>query len=274
MNNDIEKEVIHEIDVCIPKYCYLKTLYGKTSRKFVLPMRIILFIIAIEWLILICLDKEYFKIGIPFAIIIIMITILSFITVRKNYKKIHAAKEDCIIYTFYSDSVKVKTPTIEAVYKYDTAEYFAEDKKRLSVIFPLNRSVTIDKSQCAEEKLDFIRNIVPEEKQKKTEKKTLIRHIIGLILHSLVVIYMAATIIAYFYLEKKRYNPEYPSTTYESFMGCLEHGTITDVVIINDKYVEYTYTGYEEDERFYTTCDDTDELIEKMNELDVDWEKE
>ena len=87
MNNDTEKEVIHEIDVCIPKYCYLKTLYGKTSRKFVLPMRIILFIIAIEWLILICLDKEYFKIGIPFAIIIIMITILSFITVRKNYKK-------------------------------------------------------------------------------------------------------------------------------------------------------------------------------------------
>ncbi len=33
MNNDTEKEVIHEIDMCLPKYCYLKTLYGKTSKK-------------------------------------------------------------------------------------------------------------------------------------------------------------------------------------------------------------------------------------------------
>lgn len=274
MNNDTEKEVIHEIDMCIPKYCYLKKMYGKTSKKFVLPMRIILFIIVIEWFILCYFDYEWYKIGFPFAFTIVIVTILSFITERKKYKRIHAAKEDCITYTFYSDSVKVKTPTIEAVYKYDTAEYFAEDKKRLMVIFNLNRSVTIDKSQCDEEKLDFIRNIVPEEKQKKTEKKATKNNIIHLILYSLIVIYLSVTIIAYIYLDKNTYEPKYPSTTYESFMGCLEHGTITDVVIIKDKYVEYTYTGYEEDERLYTTCDDIDELIEKMQELDVDWEKE
>lgn len=274
MNTDTEKEVIHEIDICLPKYCYLKTLYGKTSRKFVLPMRIIFFIIAIEWLILICLDKEYAKIGVSFAVIIVFILIFSFITTRKNYKKIHASKEDCHTYTFYSDRVKIKTPTIEAVYNYDTAEYYAEDKKRLMVIFNLNRSVTIDKSLCDEEKLDFIRSIVPEEKQKKNEKKTLIKQIINLIFCLLIVITLAVAITAHIYLEKNRYNPEYPSTTYESFIGCLEHGTITDVVIIKDKFVEYTYTGYEEDERFYTTCDDIDKLIEKMEELDVDWEKD
>ena len=274
MNNDTEKEIIHEIDICLPKYCYLKTLYGRISKKFVLPIRLLILILILEWIILMYLDKEYFNIGIALAVIIVFLVIFSFITKRKNYKKIHAAKEDCHTYTFYSDRVKIKTPTIEAVYNYDTVEYYAEDKKRLMVIFPLERSVTIDKSQCDEEKLDFIRNIVPEEKQKKNEKKTLIKHIIDLIIHSIIVIFFAVLIGMYIYLDKNTYDPKYPSTTYESFIGCLEHGTITDVVIINDKFVEYTYTGYEEDERFYTTCDDTDELIEKMNELDVDWKKE
>lgn len=276
-----EKEIVYEFDTCISKDSYIKPLYGKISRKHIIPRRILSLLIMVEVTALIILDKSSAR---PWWIILLICififcvlgNILLRINTIKQYKKIHAAKEDCYSYTFYNDCAKIKSPTVEATLKYDTAEFLVENDERLVIVFPFNMSINIEKSQCDEEKLAFFRNIVPEENQKKTEKETAKKFFA---ISSLLVLYtvlLAVVIVVRVNINAHAYYPEYLETTYISFEACLDAGTVKDIVIINNKFIEYTFIGRGEDERYYTVYsgDDIDQLTEKLDSIDVSWKFE
>ncbi len=281
MSDEIEKEIIYEFDTCISKDSYIKPLYGKISRKHIIIRRIVSLVMMGEITALIILDEPFFKILWAMFLIFIFIRgvfdgFLQRISLIKQYKTIHAAKEDCFTYTFYDDHVKVKSLTAEVILNYDTAEFIAENDKRMMIVFPFNRSINLEKSQCNEEQLAFFRNIVPKENQKKIEKKTAKIFFVlstGFVLLTVVLAVIIAETVS---TNARAYYPEYPSTTYISFEACLNAGTIENIVIINNEFIEYTYIGRGEPERYYTVYsgDDIDELTEKFDSLGVSWKFE
>lgn len=281
MGDELEQEIVYEFDTCISKESYFKPLYGKISRKHIVLHNILLVLITAEVIALAILEKSNVRfLWIIVLIFIFLVCVLGRILKRfgaqKLYEKIHAAGEDRFSYTFYNDCVKVKNSIVEVTLKYDTAEFFAENDKRLMIIFPFNRAIDIEKSQCDEEMLAFFKKIVPEENQKKVEKKTARKFFVISSLLVLYTIFLAAIIAMIVNINSRAYYPEYLETTYISFEACLDEGTITDVVIINNKFVEYTFTGYGEDERYYTVYpdDDIEQLTEKLDRLGVSWEFE
>lgn len=276
MDDASAKEILYEFDMCNPKSCYTKPLYGKRSAKYAILINILCLLMAIEGIILMILDRSASRIWwgvIPLFVIIYSVAVLD--KRRKNYEKIHAAMEDCHSYTFYNDCVKVEGQTVKATFKYDTAEYYMEDAERFVITFPFGRAIAFDKKQCGEEKLEFFRSLVPQDNQKKAEKKNSQKLLVRFAALMLYAIFLTLTIGRYVYINKYHYASEYQNTTYESFEACLNAGTITDVVIINNKYIEYTYTGRMEDERYYTVCSgDIDELIQKLEYANVNWKRE
>lgn len=275
-----EKDIVYAFDMRNPESSYIKPIFGKQSRKFLMLILIVILVIVAESVILMVIDRSSF--GIFWVIVPLM---LAFYGVkafwilphkrRKYYEKVHAENEDLHSYTFYTDRVKIQSPAIDAVLNYDFAEYYAEDTDRLKIFFTLDRSIIIDKNQCDEEKLEFFRNIVSKENQKKARKNNFKKFIIHLTVLTLVAIMYAFQIAELVYINKHAYYPEYQNTTYESFEACLDEGTIKDVVIINDKYVEYTFMNYTGDERYYTVCSgNIDHLIQKLDDADVNWETE
>lgn len=281
MSDEIEKEIVYEFETCISKESYIKPLYGKISRKHIIPRRILILLIMGEVTALIILDKSSVRtLWIILLIFIFIFCVLGRILLRNNtikqYEKIHAAKEDCLSYTFYNDCAKIKSPTVEATLNYDTAEFLAENDERLMIVFPFNKAINIEKSQCDEEQLAFFRNIVPEENQKRTEKETAKKFFVITSLLVLYTVLLAVIIVVRVNTNARAYNPEYLETTYISFEACLDAGTVKDIVIINKKFIEYTFIGSGEDERYYTVYsgDDIDQLTEKLDSLDVSWKFE
>ena len=281
MNNDTEKEIIYEFDAVTPKSAYTKILYGRISSKFRIPLIVFQVISDAEIIVMFLLSRTYLKyFWILMAIFLLFTYYVRFSAFRvrqKNYKKIHEANEDCYTYTFYDDSVKIKNTSVESVLKYSDAEYHAEDKKRIIIVFPFNRSISLEKELYSDEQLDFFRSIVPEQKQKKFEKKTLIRFIIKTLVNIVISVVLAVSIFRLVKLnaeiKAESYHSQYTNTTFESFEGCMNYGLIRDVVIIKDKYIEYTYIGNDEETRYSTKCPDgkLDDLKEKMDKLDVEW---
>lgn len=281
MGDEIEKEIVYEFDTCISKDSYIKPLYGKISRKYIILRRILTLLMMVEVTALIILNESYLKTLWEIVLICIFIfcvlgRILPRINTIKQYEKIHAAKEDSFTYTFYTDHAKVKSPTVEAALKYDTAEFLAENDKRLMIVFPFNRAISIEKSQCDEEQLAFFRSIVPEENQKKTAKATSKKQLAVTALMVLYTVLLAVVIAVRVNTNARAYYPEYLETTYISFEACLDAGTVKDIVIINNKFIEYTFIGRGEDERYYTVYsgDDIDRLTEKLDSIDVSWKFE
>lgn len=281
MSDENEKEIIYEFETCISKDSYIKPMYGKVSRKHIIPRRILTLLMIGEVIAMIVLDKSSARTWWIILLIIIFYffvlnRILMHISAKKQYEKICATKENSLIYTFYSDSVKVKSPTVEVTLFYDTAECFAENDERLRIVFPFNRVINIEKSQCDEEQLAFFRKIVPEENQKKTEKKTAKKFFAVTALMVLNTVVLAITIAWRAGINSHTYYPDYPATTYVSFEACLDAGTVDDIVIIDNKFIEYTFTGRGEAERYYTVYsgDDIDRFTEKLDSLDVSWKFE
>ena len=274
-----EKEIVYAFDMRNPESSYTKPIFGKRSRIILLLLFIALLVIAVESVVLMAIDRSSLRVF--WLIVPIMIAFDSakvFLILphnrRKHYKKVHAENEDFYSYTFYTDCVKIQSASVDAVLDYDSAEYYAEDADRLRIVFSLGRSIDIDKTQCNEEKLAFFRNIVSKESQKKFQKNSCKKLIIHLIVAIFVAVMYAFQIAEIVNTNKHAYYPEYQNTTYESFEACLNEGTIKDVVIINDKYVEYTFINYTGDERYYTVCpDEIEHLIQKLDDADVNWEK-
>lgn len=280
MSDEAEREIVYELETCIPKDSYIKPIYGKVSRKYIIPNHILDCLVMAEIAALAILDKSSVRIvWVILLAFFLIIKVLGRIIVHRNeikqYEKIHAAKEDCVTYTFYNECVKVKGPTIEATLNYETAEFFAENKERLMIIFPFNRGISIQKSQCDEEMLAFFRRIVPGENQKKTEKKTAKKFIVSTALSVLYTVLLAVMIVLRIN-QNARYYPKYVETTYISFEACLYAGTVDDIIIVDNKYIEYTYTGRGEDERYYTVYsgDDIDLFTEILDGMCVNWKFE
>ena len=101
------------------------------------------------------------------AFLYILVLVILPLKAKKRYLKIHAAGEDRIAYTFYADSVRLKSPTAEALLEYSKAEYYMENDRILMICFSLGRRVTIDKQNCDAEQLAFFKAIVPHERQQK-----------------------------------------------------------------------------------------------------------
>ena len=74
-------------------------------------------------------------------------------------------------------------------------------------------------------------------------------------------------------LIENAYGSPYTKTTYSSFLSCLISGSLTDIEIINNRFVEYTFTGNGRNERLYTVVeeDDLSTLTETLNGLGADW---
>lgn len=278
MSDEIDKEIIYEFETCISKDSYMKPIYGKISRKHIIPRRILTLLMIGEVIALIFLDRSYMWIILLIVIFYFSVLnrILLHISAKKQYEKICATKENSFTYTFYKDRAKIKSPTVEATLNYDTAEFFAENDERLIIVFPFNRTINIEKSQCDEEQLAFFRKIVPEENQKKTENKAAKNFFVVTFLMVLYTVVLAITIAWRADVNSHTYYPEYPATTYVSFEACLDAGTVDDIVIINNRFIEYTFFGRGEDERYYTVYsgDDIAELTEKLDSLDVRWKLE
>ena len=279
MSDEIEKEIVYEFDTCIPKDSYIKPLYGKISRKHKILHRVLTLLMMGEAIALIILDHSEFRfLWITVLFLIFFFGVLGRILQRDNakrqYEKIHAAKEDCYTYTFYNDCVKIKNPTVKVTLNYDTAEFYTENNERLMIVFPFDRAINIQKSQYNEEQLAFFKGIVPEKNQKKTEKETAKKCFVISALLVLYTVLLAVIIAVRVTTNARAYYPEYLETTYVSFEACLYEGTIKDIVIINKKYIEYTFIGYGEDERYYTVYsgDDINEFTEELDRLDVNWE--
>lgn len=280
MGDEAEKEIIYEFETCLSKDSYVKPLYGKVSRKFIIPNHILDYLVMAETAALAILDKSSVRIvWIILLAFFIFTKVLGRIIVNRNvikqYERIHAAKEDCCTYTFYNDCVKVKGTVVEATLNYETAEFLAENNERLMIVFPFDRSINIYKSQCDEEMLAFFRRIVPEESQKKTEKKTAKKFFVSTALSVLYAVLLAVMIVLRIN-QNARYHPEYVETTYISFEACLYTGTVDDIVIVDNKYIEYTYTGRGEDERYYTVYsgDDINLFTEILDGMCVNWKFE
>lgn len=281
MTDNNEKEIIYQFDCRLPEYFYTKPMYSDHLKIHFLIYRILSLICAIGFIALVLIllfnPVSYFYSSLVIPVLLLAYTaknhILTPLLVKKGYKKIHAENEDLAEYTFYSDNVTVKSPTKSTVYDYGKADHYMEDSRRIALFFALGRNISIEKCLCTEEQLDFIRNIVPEEKQKKYRKKSSILLIVCIILYCLTIFYIGSSIVRMYNINKNSYYLKYPNTTYESFADCIDDGTIKDVVIINNKFVEYTYTGHDKDERYYTVCTkNIKKLKTKLDENDISWE--
>lgn len=280
MPDNNEKEIICQFDFRKPEYFYTKPLYSDHLKihfliyKILSIICVIVVIVFILMLIFNPVSTFYSALVIPVLLLAYTVKdrIITPLLVKKGYKKIHAENEDLVTYTFYSDSVNIKSPTLNTTYNYSKAERYMEDSKRIALIFALNRHISVEKSLCTEEQLNFIRNIVPEEKQKKYRKKSSIMLIICILLYCVAIFYIGSSILKIYDINKNTYYLEYPKTTYESFEKCLDNGTIKDVLIIKDEFVEYTYTGHDKDERYYTVCSkNIKKLKTKLDNNDISW---
>lgn len=280
MNDDLKNEVVYEIDTCHPRESYLKPIYLKKPRKYVMLSRVFAGILTAETIVLCTIDRSSAR---PWWVMLLFSALIYFLWLPflrrnnkiKDYEKIHATNEDRHSYVFYKDHVKVTTPTTELTLAYDTAEHFVENDDRLIIAFPLNRNVGIEKKQCDEEILAFFRNIVPKEKQKKSEGKSAKKFFMIFALNFFCAAFLAVSLVKTVGLNAE-YHSKYPESTYGSFESCLDYGVVKEVVIIKNKYVEYTYIGRGEDERYYTVYPDDDIywLTNKLNAYDVNWKFE
>lgn len=271
-----QKEIIFQVEMQDPEYGHVKPVYGAVSSKFKIVLNILYAIFGLETIAIAILEPG--SLGIAYCIaagIVIGAFLLIYVVMpgrrKKTYKQMQAAGELDHRYTFYQDCVNVKGKIGEATLKYDTAQYYAENAYAMVVVFQFGKSIVLDKSKCSDEQLKFIRSVVPESSLKAAQSKSLRKMITRVVVVVIAICLLSTTI--YTYATNYPIHTEYAATTYVSFSGCVKEGNIKDVVIIQKKYVEYTFTGRGNEERYYTVLDGSlDELIDMLDKYDVNWE--
>ncbi|MBQ8928698.1 MAG: YcxB family protein [Oscillospiraceae bacterium] len=274
MENEQRGDFLYELETCLPERFFIKEMHDPKLRIFTILRRVLFALIILEHVILLILDDSAVWCILPLVGLFWLAMDLVFIPHkrRQRYQKIHEAGEDYHHYIFYEDHVEVSSPTAQLSLTYDTAESYTEDDERLMLFFQFGRALTIDKSLCDEEMLTFFRDIVPVQKQRTALKKTRRRLIVRMAVLAAYLILCTFLVGLYVRIERNTYHTSYPGTTYESFAACVEDGTIKDVVIIRDRFVEYTYTGHRSDERYYTECpEDVSELTTLLDRENVNW---
>ncbi len=275
-----EKEILYKINMQIPESFYIIPFMGKKGKIRHIIIEILELIFCVELIILVFMNKSHFS---PVLLAIPLLKVLSIIfklvvipkSRKKQYQNIHSENEDLHCITFYTDSLNVKSPSSDINFNYNSIEGYFEDDKEMIIDFSLNRAIFIDKRQCTAEQIDFIKSLVPPDKQKKHLRKPFIRFIISFVIQAVCVLGLCHTIGMLVYIEKTAYVLNYPKTTYDSFVDCVLDDSVEDVLILNDKYIEYTFTGYDEDERFYTVCTgDIMNLKAVLDDEHVKWKDE
>ena len=272
----VKKEIVFQFYNQDPEAGRVKQLYGEVSRKFRPVHLALLGVMFLEVVALSFLDHSAFKyMWLVLALFLAMLFVLTFIIApqrrRKLYKEQIAAGEMNYLYTFFNDCVVLKNNSAEITLKYDDAQFYAENNEAMVVGFQFSKHFVIDKNNCTEEQLDFIRNFVPKSNMDVTRKKTRAKMIRKIVIAIVCVLWLGV-----FIYRDINYYPDrtkYANTTYSSFYDCVGQGSIKDVVIIDDKYVEYTFTGNSTDERYYTVYKgDMKLLIDYLEANNTNWE--
>lgn len=270
------KKVIFQFYNQDPEMGRVKPLFGKVSRRFIIIEYILFAILAVEWTILGVMEQGMSRVIDWFvAGFVVMAFLLPFVIMparrRKAYRERVTAGEMSYLYTFFEDCVILKNNSMELNLKYDTAQFYAENKEAIVVGFQYGKSIVVDKTTCTAEQVDFIRNIVPKGSMDKTKKKTAVRMTIRII------VAVICVVVAGIYIYKKyNYYPdrtEYVCTTYVSFYDCVSVGLVKDIVIIDNTFIEYTFTGNGTDERYYTVYKgNIDDLVHFFDRNHTNWE--
>ncbi|MGN0395041.1 MAG: hypothetical protein ACI4EF_06735 [Coprococcus sp.] len=272
--DEVNKEILYQFNMKIPKSCYLKPTYGEGSRKYAKINKILLYLIAIELLIGYVVIEGRFRLysgvsGGAFLLILLYSDIVTPGKKAKIYNKYVAAGEDCFIYTFYEDYVNAKNVSVEMNLQYNSAEIYAETNDIIMITFPVGNWIAVDKSKCTQEQLQFVRNIVPLDKKENDIKKSARKYMCTALISFIQFLVLGACIFVLGFNPSRTKNEnhayltytELQNTSYSSFVDCVKARTIKDVLIIDDRYVEYTFIGRGYDERYFTECDNIDELI-------------
>ena len=83
----MEQEIVYEFVMCTPEKFYVEDLYGRQSRKFLLPRRILVLVIVLEFLVLMALDHgdTSFLWGIvPFLVLLYFLSMIFLIPHRRR----------------------------------------------------------------------------------------------------------------------------------------------------------------------------------------------
>lgn len=278
----LNSDEIFKLDIKVPEECYIKKTFGRVTSMYLKFYNLMFTVLIIETIALIVISVPALKVwwSLLLAAIVfyaVVTYVLGPIGRKKQYAEIANAGEDEFTYIFYGDYVHIKNASIEANLQYDTAQYYAENDANFILVFPMNRNIVIRKDMCTEEQLEFLRNVVPEknqtEAQNKSHKSYLIRIIVGTVYGLMLAVCISYNLRIRESMSGYEYTTKYENTSYISFMDCVGNGTVKDIVIYEGRYVEYTFTGYSEDVRYYTTYDGDMSVLKTIFEAyGVNWQ--
>lgn len=153
-------------------------------------------------------------------------------------------------YDLYEEHIVRINPTGTAIIKYDQINCINEGDRYICFFIPVNKVMIIDKDSCEADAVEFIRSKVDKNKIEKSKKAFKKKNIIIWAL-GIYIILSAAFII---WLNKPL--NDYPYSTYESFVGCLDYGYVDEVTFheepLKRKTITYRYVKGESIEYFNT----------------------
>lgn len=146
-------------------------------------------------------------------------------------------------YDIYENQIIRINPTGIAIIKYEQISWINEGDKCICFFIPVNKVLIIDKASCDAETIEFILSKVDKNKIEKGKKafkrKSIILWILG--------IYIALSTVFIIWLNKPI--NDYPYSTYESFVDCLNHGYVDEVSFyenpLKTKTITYRYANGE-----------------------------
>ena len=173
-------------------------------------------------------------------------------------------------YDLYEDHIIRINPTGTVIIKYDQINWISEDINHICFFIPVNKVIIIDKASCETAAIDYIKSKVDEAKISKSrkafKKKSIIVWALG--------IYIALSTIFIIWVNKP-FN-DYPYSTYESFVDCLEYGSVDEVTFheepLKTKTITYRFVNGKSEEYFNTVPPkgyDKEGLLELIEERGV-----
>lgn len=279
---DNKKEVF-TVETQLPMKCFTKPIIGDEESKYYKIINVLIPILIAETIYLIVIANPTMRAMWLIVLMLIAAFVVYNLVIRpsarkEEYKRIRNNGEDEVSYTFYTDCMKLEVAGKESILRYDSAEYCTESEEFLMIMFPGKKSVILDKSECSEDRIDFLKNVVSEEKNTAHRKDISSKMLLIIIVMAA---YMIMQVVCIVQLSKARsiadeyeYMTRYQQTTYESFIDCVEIGAVKDVVIYDSIYVEYTYVDEGKEKRYYTEYyGDEDILAKILNNYSINWEK-
>lgn len=201
-----------------------------------------------------------------------------FVVLPKNIKRTFGIlsdnNENDNQYDLYEDHIVRINPTGTAVIKYDQINWINEDNRFICFFIPVNKVIIVDKELCDAEAIEFIKSKVDKNKVEKSRKAFKRKSIIIWTFGILIIIFTVFII----WLNKPL--NDYPYSTYESFVECLDHGSVDEVTFnekpLKTKTITYRYVNKESKEYYNTVPPkgyDKDKLLELIEKRDITYQE-